>query len=446
MATSKQAQTTVFSRGTASYRAPEVLSEQPSYTNKVDIFALGCILYELVACKKVFREDWAVREYALGRKELPMPQTSWASSAQQGLFDTLSCLLKVDWKERPSALDAVVLIQAARAQLDSLINPFGEGLSFGKWKSTEYKRQLTEKYQNTSDYNAAIAGWMAVIRKYPDDVDLHKEFVALCISEGDVDNPIILWKELTNRFPHLGSCRQALRLFYARKGDPVIAGNGWKELISAHPDQTEFVDEFFMCPPANNIDLVTGWKRLSEVHLNDWEYYYELGSAYEVKGDIVSSIIVWKQAVQRYPQWGNFVLKLSDALGRNRNKDWAIQVWSGLIAANPSSVILQYEFAKAHVELGDHTAAIQAWKDLSVANLHIPQLRHRLAEAIVLQRNENATKMLEELVSENPKDWELKSMLADAYDKGGQSYLANEIWDSKAIEWKRWLKSGADNY
>src|SRR5947207_15755970 len=34
--------TTAFSKGTAYYRAPELLSETPKFTNKVDLWALGC--------------------------------------------------------------------------------------------------------------------------------------------------------------------------------------------------------------------------------------------------------------------------------------------------------------------------------------------------------------------------------------------------------------------
>lgn len=58
-ATSKKAITTRYSQGTSSYRAPELLDDEPTFTNKVDIWALGCILYELAKGRVAFREDWA---------------------------------------------------------------------------------------------------------------------------------------------------------------------------------------------------------------------------------------------------------------------------------------------------------------------------------------------------------------------------------------------------
>lgn len=57
---------TKYSRGTSSYRAPELLKDGTStFTNKVDIWAIGCILYELVARKKVFVGDGAIFQYSL---------------------------------------------------------------------------------------------------------------------------------------------------------------------------------------------------------------------------------------------------------------------------------------------------------------------------------------------------------------------------------------------
>jgi len=75
------AQTTNYSRGTSGYRAPELLSEGTMsairYTNKVDIFAIGCILFELVFRTKAFREDFAVLQYSLTPEEaLTIPTAS----------------------------------------------------------------------------------------------------------------------------------------------------------------------------------------------------------------------------------------------------------------------------------------------------------------------------------------------------------------------------------
>lgn len=63
--TSQGNHNTEFSRGTVGYRAPELLLEDnKTYNNKVDIWAMGCILYELIVGRKAFVSDSAVLEFA----------------------------------------------------------------------------------------------------------------------------------------------------------------------------------------------------------------------------------------------------------------------------------------------------------------------------------------------------------------------------------------------
>src|SRR5271169_1629736 len=63
--TSKRLNTTRYSRGTAGYRAPEILdTKEAKYNNKADIFAFGCIIYEIVTGQKLFWDDFAIINYA----------------------------------------------------------------------------------------------------------------------------------------------------------------------------------------------------------------------------------------------------------------------------------------------------------------------------------------------------------------------------------------------
>src|SRR5271170_3594529 len=62
---SKTNRPTQYGRSTPGYRAPELLESDgdATYTNKVDIWALGCILYELATRKRAFKNDWEVFQY-----------------------------------------------------------------------------------------------------------------------------------------------------------------------------------------------------------------------------------------------------------------------------------------------------------------------------------------------------------------------------------------------
>jgi NIMA (never in mitosis gene a)-related kinase len=100
---SQKANTTVYARGTSGYRAPEMIrGEHQTFTNKVDIWALGCLLFEVFSGKKAFAGDGAALEYCLlGQKLQFMPsedQLEW-----DALNEILGNMLEVEPLARKSA-------------------------------------------------------------------------------------------------------------------------------------------------------------------------------------------------------------------------------------------------------------------------------------------------------------------------------------------------------
>jgi serine/threonine protein kinase len=57
-----QSRITIHGRGTESYRSPEVLS-RVEYNKKTDIWALGCVIYELLKGKRAFPRDRDIYAY-----------------------------------------------------------------------------------------------------------------------------------------------------------------------------------------------------------------------------------------------------------------------------------------------------------------------------------------------------------------------------------------------
>jgi serine/threonine protein kinase len=104
--TSNRHHVTKDARGTPSYRAPELLQEDAgSYNNKVDIWAVGCILYELAARKKVFSGDWAVLDYSRSAAKLDVHlDETYEASFVQCLNQHVHDMLQIVPSARPSAL------------------------------------------------------------------------------------------------------------------------------------------------------------------------------------------------------------------------------------------------------------------------------------------------------------------------------------------------------
>jgi serine/threonine protein kinase len=99
--TSITALKTTQSRGTDGYRAPELIHEG-RYSNKVDIWALGCILYLLATGKSPFFRDWDVLKYSyhpnMALFELPGKPAEWGA-----VIDLITLMLSTEPSRRPAA-------------------------------------------------------------------------------------------------------------------------------------------------------------------------------------------------------------------------------------------------------------------------------------------------------------------------------------------------------
>jgi serine/threonine protein kinase len=118
-ATSKRLNTTRDSRGTAGYRAPETLNEDDArFNQKSDIFALGCILYELVTGEKLFTNDWASLSYS---KTGELPKSVWwpvsltLEPDRLNAFEVLvSSMIEVQPSSRPNAREVQNSLESIR--------------------------------------------------------------------------------------------------------------------------------------------------------------------------------------------------------------------------------------------------------------------------------------------------------------------------------------------
>jgi serine/threonine protein kinase len=134
-ATSKRLNTTRYSRGTSGYRAPEILDEvSPRYNSKSDIFAVGCIIYEIVTGQKLFFADFATQEYSskarFGHNIWPKSPRRGADTDRLHLLEKLvSTMLEIEPLKRPNARatrEELLLIRRGRS--DNKINDIKDGI------------------------------------------------------------------------------------------------------------------------------------------------------------------------------------------------------------------------------------------------------------------------------------------------------------------------------
>lgn len=97
---------TFMARGTSGYRAPELLvGENGGFNNKVDIWALGCILHELVTWERPFSSDGQVVKYAESKLPLDIKLSQdFSERSRASISSTIRDMLQIEPSSRPSAL------------------------------------------------------------------------------------------------------------------------------------------------------------------------------------------------------------------------------------------------------------------------------------------------------------------------------------------------------
>ena len=115
---SKSFQISASSKGTSGYRAPELLEDSGYYNAKVDIWALGCILYELATNKKAFLNDWAVYQTKTSGS-IPNIDLDEAfdDNDKASIINSIYCMLQITPNSRPSSAR---LAQDFASNIDSL--------------------------------------------------------------------------------------------------------------------------------------------------------------------------------------------------------------------------------------------------------------------------------------------------------------------------------------
>ena len=117
-------------RGTSSYRAPELLTEdRHRFSNKVDIWSLGCILYELAVGKKAFNGDYAVFYHKINGTKLEVNlDESFNEDGRRCITETIDQMLEIEGSSRPSA--SVLCTQFAQYWKNLRSLPTSHGMKF----------------------------------------------------------------------------------------------------------------------------------------------------------------------------------------------------------------------------------------------------------------------------------------------------------------------------
>jgi serine/threonine protein kinase len=95
---------TIHGRGSVGYRAPELLKEGGEYTQAVDIWAMGCILFEVATGRKAFPSEPELHQLTVSSLATPYSSLIFDENAEIDLSRSVKAMLEMDALQRPSAI------------------------------------------------------------------------------------------------------------------------------------------------------------------------------------------------------------------------------------------------------------------------------------------------------------------------------------------------------
>lgn len=233
-------------KGTTGYRAPELIREISKFTNKVDIWALGCVVYELAFDHKPFSTDFSVYEYSAADLALPIGVhiPPLPDFLQHQLSANLNHLLHRDPGERPSAHAARHLFLSYRQLFDGEI---AQALVDGK----EFLSYL---------------GWQKLVAKFQNEHEVLHRLADKYDRQGDaiIANNLrkqLIHMEVLKKFPTArgmdrksAAYRQCLELVFLEKGDARSALEVYKRAIMENPLNYAFWHGYGRMSIANDLN------------------------------------------------------------------------------------------------------------------------------------------------------------------------------------------------
>lgn len=215
---------TEWSRGTQGYRAPELLQENAKFSNRVDMWALGSVVYELAVGTRVFSDDWAVGDHYRGSPiqiEVHMSSDFWRHHSTEVVKD----LLNKEWNKRPRASEVSKQFSSYSHILNSSVSaslyncacfpPYSEWKDIARSNPTEPELflRLKDAFEAKGTEDVALALRTEMVRKYVVQPGGFSRLIGF--KPPDVMTSARLWADVAKKLLIAGQEDEAIAVFKA---------------------------------------------------------------------------------------------------------------------------------------------------------------------------------------------------------------------------------------
>lgn len=220
--------------GTYAYMAPEQIRGKPPVDKKTDLYALGCVLFEMLTGETPFASENQGEMLMMHLKEEPPRVTSLAPNVPIWLEELIFDLLEKDPDKRPyDALAVQVKLDEvlqkveqqrsiAEATLKGEVTRAGGGTTQGDLKDLVGKKKKKKKKKDNSPFwerawflslclvlFLSTVGWYTHTQMYPSETASWSRIQRRLASENDPTDPIPMLQTFLTRFPQSSHADEA---------------------------------------------------------------------------------------------------------------------------------------------------------------------------------------------------------------------------------------------
>jgi len=374
---SSTALTSVYGRGTPGYRAPELMFVEPiKFTKQVDVWGVGCILYELITHRKAFRDDHGVHVYWQSAAGLSIMETKLPDILQSHLLEFIHELLHRDPEKRPRIEDLSLMFQSYCAILDHAITQSINDVrlipDYSHYRDLvqrcktqdELLYRLAQYYQSTKAFDSVIPLSAELVCRYPAETSFQRMLAEAYEENGDRYMAIAGWKNIVDKNPDVKIIQDKLAEAISKNADTNISIHVWRELVNKHRDHISLEMRLIQAIQESTKieETVTVLKKMTHEHPNNVVLRNELKIALNTRGNINGAVEVWKELVDQHPDILCLQVQLRWACDAHEDKDKAIEIWKGLVGKHPSAPSFQDRLRTAFKAKGDLEEGAAEWK------------------------------------------------------------------------------------
>jgi tetratricopeptide (TPR) repeat protein len=267
------------------------------------------------------------------------------------------------------------------------------------------------------DSHEAVRLITRAIALAPGNAEFHFNLALACFRTGQLDEAAAAFSHAAHLKPNWPQPHYDLGNTHAAAGRFEGAARAYRAALRLRPDYVEAaVNLGNVLKSAGKIDqAITAYRRVLRDRPTLADVHNNLGTALQLQNDMVGAEAAFREAIRLRENFAEALGNLTALLGRTERFAEAAAMARAARAASPANAAFLEMHADALRGLGEHDAALAAYRDALAQEPGRHSARFGMAETLRLRRDAaGAEKLLRTLAAELPEFWQAHHDLANA--------------------------------